>query len=99
MSCNYDWEIQNLKSEINRINNTLYGNGEGLTSRMNGSEDEIHVLMKWHDNIQRILSIEELKKMKERVEKLTHDRWFILGLFSGINVLVVIFGPKLAALI
>ena len=99
MSGNYDWDISNLRASVDRINTTLYGNGqEGITSKVNGHEDQIQTLLKFKDEWHNVTSFAEHKEMKKKVEKLSQDRWFILGVFSVINLLIVVFGSKLTDL-
>ena len=93
---NYDWEISNLKGEIKTIRTTLYGNGqEGITSRAKGLEDEMRQVLKWKNEWHNITSLAEHAEMKKKLNQLTQDRWFIIGVFSVVNLLIVVFGQKL----
>ena len=94
-----EWEVTHIKAEIERTRQILDGNGRqiGLVTKVNGLEGRVNVLIKWMDAWKDTTNIKEFESMREIVKDLSHRNSVIMGAFTIINLLIIIFGPLFVA--
>lgn len=103
--------ISELEQAVQKKSHTIYGNqSPGLTTKMHSAEQKLSELAEFKNKWQSVTNIddfkniksraykfdpEEFEKMKESLNKLVNDRWFVIGIFTAINLVVVSVGPFL----
>lgn len=100
---NYDWEIENLRQQVSRLEEkirqkgyTLYGNGqEGLTSRVTGLEDDMERLKAWRDKWTDTTNVTEYTEMRRKLEYLSRWNSWIWGGLAVLTLLIQVLGPKI----
>lgn len=100
---NYDWEIENLRQQVSRLEEkirqkgyTLYGNGqEGLTSRVTGLEDDMEHLKAWMDKWTDTTNTAEYVEMRRKLEYLSRWNSWIWGGLAVLTLLIQVLGPKI----
>ena len=88
-------EITQIRTETERARDTLYGNGRqiGLVTKINGLEGRVKVLIDWMDGWKDTTNVKEFENMRETLKDLSQRNSVIMGGFTIINLLIIIFGP------
>lgn len=104
MSINWEWELGLIKGELSSIqetlekkHETLYGNGhEGLTSRVNGLENEMDKVTRWKEGWEKVTNYDDFRTMKQELQRLTKQSYLLTAIIIVAVFFINLFGPRLS---
>ncbi len=104
MGQNCEWEMQNIKARLERLEQdleknkgALHGNGasRGLLTCVALLKERVETVVNWHDEWHGTTNIKEFESMREDVKFLMRWNWLIFGGLAVISVVLQIWGPSI----